>query len=89
MPKRPDLFGVLCAFVVVYCLVANRWEPLASLALLLAAFAVALPRMVGAWKVGRDGISGSFPPIDAEFERIKPPPPPGPESALDKGSHED
>jgi hypothetical protein len=90
VPKRADLFGVLCAFVVVYCALENRWEPLASLALILAAFAVALPRMVGAWEVGSKGVKGHFPPtVEGEFERLKPPRPPGPALAQEKGSPED
>lgn len=66
-PMRADLFGILCAFVVVYCLVEQIWEPLAALALVLGAFAVALPRMIGYWRVG-----GAPPVVEGEFERRVP-----------------
>jgi hypothetical protein len=89
MPKRSDLFGLLCAFVVVYCMVEARWGPLASLALILGAFSVALPRMVGDWEVGREGVKGRFPPtVEGEYERLKPPPQPPPGPAPTKGSPE-
>jgi len=84
MPKREDLFGLLCVFVVVYCLLEARWEPIVALALLLAAFAVALPRMVGKWKVG-----GTPPTVEGEFERLTPPPQPGLGSAPEKEPRED
>lgn len=89
-PTRADLLALLAGFVVVYCLLEGRWEPLASLALILAAFAVAFPRMVGYWEFGGKGVKGQFPPsVESEFERVKPPrqSPPGP--ALEKGSPED
>lgn len=63
-PTRADAYGVVCAFVVIYCVLADVWEPLASLALVLGAFAVALPRMVGRWRVG-----GTPPTVEGEFER--------------------
>jgi hypothetical protein len=83
-PTRADAFGVLCAFVVTYCVLEGTWEPLASLALVLAAFAVALPRMVGRFRVG-----GAPPTVEGEFERRLPPDPrrgPDLESAPEKGS---
>jgi hypothetical protein len=90
MPKRTDVFGLLCTFVVIYCVLEGTWEPLASLALILAAFAVAMPRMVGRWKVGSTGAEGHFPPtVDGEFELLKPPPRQDPESPQEKGSPED
>jgi hypothetical protein len=90
MPKRADVFGLLCAFVVIYCVLEGTWEPLASLALILAAFAVALPRMVGPWKVGGTGAEGNFPPtVDGEFERLTPRPQPDLEPPREKGSPED
>jgi hypothetical protein len=90
MPKRSDAFGVLCAFVVIYCVLEGTWEPLASLALILAAFAVALPRMVGPWKVGSTGAEGNFPStVAGEFERIMPPPPSDLEPPREKGSPAD
>lgn len=86
MIKRADIFGLLCAFVVVYCLLEGKWEPLASLALILAAFAVALPRMVGAWEVGSKGVKGHFPSVvEGDFE-IRPPQSRDPGSAQAKGS---
>lgn len=63
-PTRSDAFGVLCAFVVIYCVLADMWEPLAALALVLGAFAVSLPRMVGRWRV-----VGTPPTVEGEFER--------------------
>jgi hypothetical protein len=83
MPSRADLFGLLCAFVVVYCVLEDRWEPIASLALVLAAFAVALPRMVGRWKLG-----ATPPAVEGEFERLKPPPQPDQAPARATGSLE-
>lgn len=88
-PTRADLLALLAGFVVVFCLLENRWEPLASLALLLAAFAVALPRMVGNWEVGGKGVKGQFPPtVESEFERLKPQQEFPPEPAPEKGSPE-
>lgn len=88
-PTRADMLALLAGFVVVYCLLENRWEPLASLALILTAFAVALPRMVGNWEVGGKGVKGQFPPtIESEFERLKPQQESPPKSALEKGSPE-
>jgi hypothetical protein len=84
MPTRADLFGILCGFVAVYCVLEERWEPLAALALVLAAFAVAYPRMVGRWRVG-----GTPPAVEGEFERLKPPQQLGQESARETGSPED
>jgi hypothetical protein len=92
-------FGLLCAFVAVYCVLEERWEPIAALALILAAFAVAMGKMVGAFEVGRKGLKGEFPRtsvegdyevLDAgvEYDPLKPPQP-GLESAPEKGSHED
>lgn len=63
-PSRADLLGLLCAFVVVYCALEDRWEPLASLALVVAAFAVAYPRITG-----RVRIHSAPPMLEAEFER--------------------
>jgi hypothetical protein len=98
MSVQEAAFGLLCAFVVVYCLLEARWEPLAALALILAAFAVAMGRMVDEFEVGKKGLKGKFrrPSVkgdyevlnaEVEYERLKPPPP-GPGSAPEKGSPE-
>jgi hypothetical protein len=81
-PTRTDMFGVLCAFVVVYCLVERTWQPLASLALVIGAFAVALPRMIGRWRVG-----GAPPLVEGEFSRqaAAQAPPLAPEKGSDVG----
>jgi hypothetical protein len=81
-PTRADVFGVLCAFVVVYCMVERTWQPLASLALIIGAFAVALPRMIGRWRV-----SGTPPLVEGEFSRQAPAQarPPAPETGSDVG----
>jgi hypothetical protein len=90
MPKRADVFGLLCAFVVIYCVLERTWEPLASLGLILAAFAVAMPRMVGRWKVGSTGAEGHFPPtVEGEFERLTPRRQLDLEPPQEKGSPED
>jgi hypothetical protein len=83
---RSDAFGALCAFVVVYCVLEGQWEPLAALALVLGAFAVALPRMVGRWRVG-----GTPPMVEGEFERRVDGATPRPDQqpAREKGSGED
>ncbi len=61
-PTRADALGGLSVFVVVYCVLNNRWEGLAGLALVICAFAVAFPRMIGRWRVG-----GAPPSIEAEL----------------------
>jgi hypothetical protein len=84
-PTRADAYGALCAFVVIYCVSAGIWEPLASLALVLGAFAIAFPRMVGKWRVG-----GTPPTVEGEFERSSPLEQAlGPEPAQGKGSDVD
>ncbi len=80
-PTRSDLFAVLCAFVVIYCVVSDLWEPLASLALIICVFAVAFPRMTGKWRVG-----GAPPMVEGEFERRPSSPELPPESAPEKES---
>lgn len=93
------VFGLLCAFVVVYCVLQDRWEPLAALALILAAFAVAMGKMVDEFEVGQKGLKGRFrrPSVKANYEVLSAeaeddplkPPRLGPESAPEKGSPED
>jgi hypothetical protein len=93
------VFGLLCAFVSIYCLIEDRWEPLAALALILAAFAVAMGKMVDEFEVGQKGLKGRFrrPSVKADYEVLNAeveddslkPPQQGPESAPEKGSPED
>ncbi|HTW42416.1 MAG TPA: hypothetical protein VMD79_08880 [Solirubrobacteraceae bacterium] len=98
MSVQEAAFGLLCAFVAVYCVLEARWEPFAALALILAAFAVAMGRMVDEFEVGQKGLKGKFrrPSVQADYEVLSAeapfdglkPPRPGLEPAPEKGSPE-
>jgi hypothetical protein len=100
-PTRADLLALLAAFVVVYCLLEGRWEALASLALVIAAFAVAFPRVIR-WRMSPTEVDAQLtdPTIIGDYERWPAAGPASPparprsledlrRSAREKGSAED
>lgn len=73
-PTRSDVFSVVCLGVLVYASVERQWA-LVGVALLVALFAVVLPRMRGPFELGgpRLRFKGELVDPQAERELNRPP----------------